>query len=161
MFIKLKNKEILDVACGGKMFWFNKDNPKVLFNDIREKKYELCDGRTFEIKPDTQMDFRDLDLPDEHFKLVIFDPPHLKNLGETSWMAKKYGKLSDNWEDDLKAGFEECWRVLRKDGLLVFKWNERDVKVSKVIEVFGREPLFGHTTGRSGKTKWMCYLKND
>lgn len=30
----------------------------------------------------------------------------------------------ENWEDDLRKGFSECMRVLKKDGILVFKWNE-------------------------------------
>lgn len=28
-------KEILDACCGAKMFYFNKDNPNVLFMDKR------------------------------------------------------------------------------------------------------------------------------
>lgn len=27
-------KEILDACCGGKMFYFDKNNPNVLFQDI-------------------------------------------------------------------------------------------------------------------------------
>ena len=41
------NKEILDVCCGGRMFWFDKHNPDVLFSDIREEEHLLCDGRFF------------------------------------------------------------------------------------------------------------------
>ena len=31
-----KQKPILDVACGGKMFYFDKNDPRVLFCDKRE-----------------------------------------------------------------------------------------------------------------------------
>ena len=31
-------KPILDVCCGSKMFYFDKDNPLVHFNDIRNLK---------------------------------------------------------------------------------------------------------------------------
>ena len=151
-------KKILDVACGGKMFWFNKKNPNALFLDIRKETHILCDGRKLEIKPDFVMDFRDLKFPNESFPLIVFDPPHLKNLGKTSWMAKKYGVLGENWQEDLQKGFKECWRVLKKDGVLIFKWSEKDVKVSEVLKLFNKEPLFGHTT-RNGNTMWMCFMK--
>lgn len=31
-------KPILDACCGGKMFYFDKNDPRVLFQDIREVK---------------------------------------------------------------------------------------------------------------------------
>lgn len=40
------NKQILDVCCGSKMFWFEKDNPNVEFCDIRKiDKTEYYPGR--------------------------------------------------------------------------------------------------------------------
>lgn len=46
-------KRIIDVCCGSKMFWFNKDNPDVEFCDIREMpKTEYYPGRYIEISPD-------------------------------------------------------------------------------------------------------------
>lgn len=154
-----KQKEILDVCCGSKMFWFDKKDKRVLFTDIRKEEHILCDGRKLEIKPDIIMDFRDLKFPDNHFKLVVFDPPHLQKLGKNSWMAKKYGVLGKNWKDDLKKGFDECWRVLEKHGVLVFKWSERDIKIKEILKLFVEKPLFGHTTGRNGNTKWILFLK--
>ena len=156
----MKNeKKIIDVCCGSKMFWFDKEDKRVLFTDIRKEEHILCDGRKLEINPDIIMDFRDLKFPDNHFKLVVFDPPHLQKLGKNSWMAKKYGVLGKNWQDDLKKGFDECWRVLEKYGVLVFKWSERDVKVKEILKLFVKKPLFGHTTGHSGNTKWILFLK--
>ena len=152
-------KKILDVCCGNKMFWFDKKNKDVLFLDNRKETHILCDGRKLEIKPDRIMDFRDLKLKDNSFKLVVFDPPHLKTLGKKSWMAKKYGVLGNNWKEDLKKGFNECWRVLKTDGILIFKWSENEIKIKEVLDIFNKKPLFGHTTGRSGKTKWICFMK--
>ena len=43
---------ILDVCCGSKMFYFDKNNPRVTFMDCRELEDVLCDGRKLEIKPD-------------------------------------------------------------------------------------------------------------
>ena len=51
-------KIILDVACGGKMFWFDKSNPNVLFLDNRKESHILCDGRKYVVNPDKIMDFR-------------------------------------------------------------------------------------------------------
>jgi len=145
------NKNILDACCGSKMFWFNKNHPNTLYVDNRRKKYKLCDGRKLEIDPDMLMDFT--------FNLVVFDPPHLKTLGENSWMAKKYGTLSDDWESDIKKGFDECWRVLKENGVLIFKWSESEINISEILKLIDYQPLFGHTTGRSGKTKWVCFMK--
>ena len=35
------NKPILDACCGGKMFYFDKHDPRVLFQDIPQDKREL------------------------------------------------------------------------------------------------------------------------
>ena len=41
----MDNKPILDACCGGKMFYFDKNDPRVLFQDIRVIDTTLCDGR--------------------------------------------------------------------------------------------------------------------
>lgn len=38
-------KPILDACCGGKMFYFDKNDERVLFQDIRKVSTHLCDGR--------------------------------------------------------------------------------------------------------------------
>ena len=153
------SKIILDACCGSRMFWFDKKNPLVEFVDIRKESHILCDGRKLEIKPDTVADFRKLPFKDKTFSLVVFDPPHLKRLGKSSWMAKKYGVLNETWRDDIKKGFDECKRVLKKNGVLIFKWNERDISIKELLEVIGEQPLFGHTTKAGGQTIWMCFMK--
>ena len=50
-------KKILDACCGSRMFWFDRDNPYVIFADNREVETTLCDGRSLLIKPDVKMDF--------------------------------------------------------------------------------------------------------
>ena len=142
------------------MFWFDKNNPNVVFADIRELDDVLCDGRKLEVKPDIIADFRKMPFPDNSFKMVVFDPPHLCKLGETSWMAKKYGVLFPSWEMDIKEGFDECMRVLEPYGTLIFKWNETQITTSKILEVIGVEPLFGHPSGKHGRTKWISFMKN-
>lgn len=135
------NKRVLDPCCGSKMFYFDRKNPDVIFGDIREEKITLTDRskgnksgtRELIIEPDLLIDFRNLPYPDGIFKLVSFDPPHLIRAGAKSWLAAKYGKLSDNWRDDLKLGFSECFRVLATDGVLVFKWNENQIKIREIL----------------------------
>lgn len=155
----MPEKLILDPCCGSRMMWFDKENPNVLFGDIREETHVLCDGRTLSISPDQQLDFRVLPFPDESFYLVAFDPPHLNKLGSGSWMAKKYGVLFPSWQDDINKGFKECIRVLKPNGTLVFKWNEHQISLQQVLEVIDFKPLFGHTSGRHGKTKWLTFMK--
>ena len=147
---------ILDLCCGSRMMWFNRQDPRVIFGDIRSETITVTDRskgnaseeRTICIEPDTLMDFRNLPYPDGRFRLVVFDPPHLVHAGPKSWLAAKYGKLSDNWRTDLKQGFAECLRVLEPNGVLIFKWNETQVRVKEVLELAPIDPLFGHLTGR-------------
>lgn len=152
-------KKILDPCCGSKMFWFDKSNPDVLFCDIRSEQHKLCDGRTLEINPDMEIDFRAMPFEDGSFKMVVFDPPHLKDLGQNTWMAQKYGVLLPTWETDIQAGFDECMRVLEPNGVLIFKWNEIQIKLSTVLEVIKHKPLFGHTSGKHGRTIWLAFMK--
>lgn len=158
--MEASEKQILDPACGAKMFWFDKACQLTLFCDQREEQHTLCDGRVFTVSPDMIADFRDMPHADESFNLVVFDPPHLENVGETAWMAKKYGRLEkDSWREDLSAGFSECWRVLRPGGTLIFKWNETQIKLRDVLSCFPQHPLFGHTTTQNLKTHWMVFYK--
>lgn len=152
-------RNILDACCGSKMMWFDKNDPRVVFADKRTESHILCDGRTLEIRPDMEMDFTSMTFEDNTFNLVVFDPPHLKSLGKNSWMAKKYGVLLPTWETDIRAGFDECMRVLKPNGVLIFKWNENQIKINKIIEVIGKKPLFGHPSGKTGQTIWMTFMK--
>ena len=152
-------KLILDACCGGRMFWFNKEHPAAVYGDIRSEEFIACDGRSIRIRPDVQMDFRKIPFESESFYLVIFDPPHLDNAGAKGWMAQKYGRLGKEWRADLKAGFDECMRVLKPNGTLIFKWNESRIRVSELVEIFGCEPLIGHRTLQSSKTIWMTFMK--
>ena len=152
-----KEYPILDPCCGGRMFYFNKANPAVLFCDNRHYNDELCDGRKFEVNPDMTCDFTALPFPDCTFWHIVFDPPHLLKVGKTSWMAKKYGKLPKEWGSFLRDGFNECWRVLKLNGTLNFKWNENDIAVRDIVNAIGREPLYGQKT--NPKTHWLTYVK--
>jgi ubiquinone/menaquinone biosynthesis C-methylase UbiE len=150
---------ILDACCGSRMMWFDKDNPAALFADIRQESHTLCDGRPLEIKPDVVADFRAMPFEDAAFWHVVFDPPHLKKLGKTSWLAKKYGRLLPTWEDDIREGFAECWRVLKPGGTLIFKWNQNEIPLSKILPLLSQAPEYGHTSRKNGETVWMSFVK--
>ena len=149
-------KKILDVCCGSKMFWFQKNRTDTAYMDIREFSDILCDGRKLEVKPDILGDFRNIPFSDNTFKLVVFDPPHLTKVGRNSWLAKKYRQLNIGWPDDIKKGFEECFRVLEPYGILVFKWNEEQIKLSEILKNIEYKPLFGN---RRSKTHWLIFMK--
>lgn len=138
----MKDKKILDVCCGSRMFWFDKNNEETIYMDNRELEDILCDGRKLEVKPDVVGDFRNIPFEDNSFYLVVFDPPHLLKIGETSYMAKKYGKLTDNWKEDIRQGFDECMRVLKTNGILIFKWNEQQIKLKDILKNINYKPLF-------------------
>jgi SAM-dependent methyltransferase len=158
---------VLDPCSGSRMMWFDRQHPDVIFGDCRSETLTVTDNsrgnasgtRTIRIEPDTLLDFRALPYPDGAFKLVAFDPPHLVSAGPRSWLAAKYGRLSDNWRDDLRAGFSECFRVLASDGVLVFKWNETQIKVGEVLALTPHAPLFGHPSGKTGGTHWLVFMK--
>lgn len=139
--------------------WFNKNNPEAIFGDLRSESHVLCDGRSLNIAPDTQINFTNLPFADNSFKLVVFDPPHLKHAGPKSWLRAKYGVLNNTWQEDLTEGFKECFRVLDEHGVLIFKWAEDQIKIKDVLKLTPVEPLFGHPTGRKGITHWYTFIK--
>lgn len=158
---------VLDPCCGSRMMWFSKTDDRAIFGDRRSETITVTDNsrgnasgtRTLRIEPDTLMDFRALPFPNGRFRLVAFDPPHLVQAGPRSWLAAKYGKLGPEWREDLRRGFAECFRVLEPGGVLVFKWNETQVKLSDVLALTPEKPLFGQNTGRNLKTHWLVFMK--
>ena len=159
---KQKEKVILDVCCGKRMFWFNKQHLNTIFQDNR-----------LEVNPDIIGDFRKLEFKDNSFKLVVFDPPHLIGGNhKESETVKSYGDLNkDTWRKDLKKGFDECWRVLEDYGILIFKWSDcnrwsnktYNCNVRVLLDLLEKDPLFGHKT-RANKnmissTYWFCFMK--
>lgn len=152
------DKKILDAACGSKMFWFDKNNDNTIYIDNRTFDGVLSDGRTLNINPDMIADFRNLPFEDNTFYMVVFDPPHLVQLGSKSWMAKKYGVLGQGWKSDLKQGFNECMRVLKPNGTLIFKWNETQIKLSQILDLLSFKPLFGN---QRSKTHWLVFMKGE
>lgn len=160
---ELMEKKILDVTCGARSIWFNKHHPAAVYCDKRREQYhnlwKNAGNCTLDINPDVVCDFTDLPFPDNSFPLVVFDPPHLTGAKETAWLVKKYGKLDENWPKMLHDGFRECMRVLKPDGVLIFKWSEYDIPAAEVWKAIGQKPLFGHHSGKQSRTFWGCFMK--
>ena len=75
-----EEKLILDMTCGGRSIWFNKEHPNCIYFDRRDEEYEQTFGtdpseRHIKVHPDVLGDFRDLPFEDNTFSLVVFDPP--------------------------------------------------------------------------------------
>lgn len=163
---ELIDKKILDVTCGARRIWFNKKHPFAIYCDKRTEKYESNLGtkkahRTICVEPDVECDFTDIPFQDNSFSLVVFDPPHVAGLSEKSWTAKQYGTLDDGWQQMLHDGFSECMRVLKPDGVLIFKWSETQIPAADVWKAIGQKPLFGHHSGKKMNTFWACFMKFD
>ena len=163
---KETGKHILDAACGSCGMWFNKNCKAAVYMDNRiehhfaEWKSTRRDSvRTCTVDPDVVADFKHMPFADEAFELVVFDPPHLVNISDNAWTKKKYGRLPEQWESEIRDGFRECMRVLKPYGVLIFKWSEIQIPTRDVINAIGVEPLFGHRSGKKMNTHWMCYMK--
>jgi len=153
---------VLDVCCGSRMFWFDKNDPRTLYVDIRRETW-ITDTRPGSrpsiINPDEVADFTNLPFQDNSFACVIFDPPHFSKVGSTSRTARKYGKLPVDWREMLRKGFCECFRVLRPDGVLVFKWCEYEIPLRDVLSLTDVKPLVGNKKPKTSQTHWVTFIK--
>ncbi len=165
------NKLVLDACCGPRMFWFDKENPNTLFCDIRKEKREVDVGtpgtrgrKPKIVKPDLICDFRKMPFADNSFHHVVFDPPHVyrrKGRGKIGTVLFSYGILGESWEADLALGFSECFRVLKVNGTLIFKWHEAEISITKVLSLTPQKPLYGHKSGKKAQTHWVAFLKEE
>lgn len=158
-----QEQRVLDPCCGGRMFWFDKNNADCVFGDIRRQTgiiYDRRDGRgALKVEPDQIMDVTDLPFPSGRFSVVVFDPPHLTSVGPKSWQGAKYGCLPKDWEPFIRKGFEESFRVLAENGTLIFKWSEVHIPLRKVLALAPAPPLFGQTTTVNLRTHWIVFIK--
>jgi len=140
-------KFILDACCGGRQIWFQKEQENTIFLDIREVEKGIIKLQpNFCIKPNIIGDYRDLPFPDKSFKLVVWDIPHIMGKKINGIIQTKYGYLDkDNYEEDLKKGFDEIWRILDDYGVLEFKYADI---------------IFGTITKKGvNNTFWVCFMK--
>jgi SAM-dependent methyltransferase len=166
--------KILDATCGTKAMWYEKNHPLVTYMDIREGKYlwwnpKKAYKKNVIVEPDVIGDFTNLDYLDNTFDMVIFDPPHIlrTDIHDKNYnMGNRYGFLPrDNWKQILKKGIKELFRVLKPEGIFIFKWADTDKPVEEVLKLFPYKPIFGNknrfNNRRKKNTYWIVYLKYD
>jgi len=148
--------KILDATSGNRAMWFDKNCPLATFIDLRE-----------EVKPEIVMDCTNTTFPDYSFDLIVFDPPHV-NVGATSQMGQSYGHFTTAEIKELvRKAFEEFYRILKDNGIVIFKWNDHDTKLGTVLDLADPffAPLFGQKvasrTKHSSSTYWVCLCKAD
>lgn len=157
---------VLDVCCGSRMFWFDQKDSRAIFVDKRRETHAIDIGtpgtkgrKPIVVDPDFVADFTRLPFPDETFRLIVFDPPHIQRQEAKGILTKKYGNLSGDWKQMLTDGFAECFRVLMPGGTLIFKWAESEVVVSEILKLTPEKPLFGHKSGKAATTHWITFMK--
>ena len=156
------NGIVLDACCGPKGMWFDKSDCRATFIDVRNADYgKTQDGSHIVVYPDITASFSDIPFPANHFYHVVLDPPHIKGSAgrENGAIGKRYGLLFEGWRESLRKGFEECFRVLRPGGTLIFKWCEVEVPISEVLALTPHKPLYGHRSGKASKTHWVAFIK--
>lgn len=154
------DKEIVDLCSGGRMFWYDKKNPNVHFMDNRIlAPWSIPTRPNFEIAPDELGCFTNTRFENNTFSVVVMDPPHLSKLWNTSRMAKKYGKLPKDWRDMITNGFNEAMRILKPYWVFVFKWNEVEIPLERVLDNIPFKPSLWQRTGKNNKTVWLIYIK--
>lgn len=161
---------VLDVCCGTRAMWFDKRDTRALFADQRTEQIYIAPGRAYrngailEVRPDLEADFTNLPFDDESFFHVVFDPPHhtSKRLGngQSGVIEKKYGSLQPEWRRVISDGFKECFRVLKPNGTLIFKWCSVEIPLKEVLALTSENPLYGHRSGKRAQTHWVAFLKH-
>ena len=166
----MKTPAILDACCGARKFWFDRADDRAITMDNRSCVYLVKDKgcatgkRRIIIAPDIVADFRHIPFADDSFSLVVFDPPHLteNRVGKKSFMFANYGALNAaTWREDLSRGFSECFRVLKTEGTLIFKWAETNIPLRDVLSCTPNKPLFGNRMPKSMGTHWIVFLKTE
>jgi tRNA G10 N-methylase Trm11 len=161
----MAKKLILDVCCARRMFWFDKHDKRAIFMDKRKESYlhkqKARKDHYIVIEPDVMSDFTNIPCPDNTFHCVIFDPPHIVAEKITGSMHKYYGVLSGEWREMLRKGFSECFRVLKPNGTLVFKWCESSVSLREILALTPEQPVIGNRKPATSKTHFVIFLKQE
>ena len=114
----------------------------------------------------------------DKFDMILFDPPHfIRDKKENNDIAllNRYGFLYyDEWKQTLQKGIDELFRVLKPNGVFVFKWaikEDHGIKkklpsIDDILILFPYKPIFGSRNIRSKVIKsnlvyWFVFLKYD
>lgn len=134
--------------------WFDKQNEDTVYLDQKKQ----C-------RPTILAVWKALPFENERFDLVVFDPPHLVYGPENKGLFKeRYGGINNQtFHVDFFNAFKELFRVLKTGGFLIFKWNDHDKPVEKILALIDQKPLFGQRTSvktrHISQTLWICFKK--
>jgi len=148
------NARILDATAANRTIWKTKQDDRIIWIDIEPE---------LEIKPDFVMDCTKTDFPDEYFHHIFFDPPYgsghsrekgdyfcIRNKAEMAKFERERGFTPvgkwtyyglDKYKTKMELfkfiyiALEEFYRILRSDGILMLKWNEMEVPLSRVMNM--------------------------
>ena len=105
--------KILDATCGTRSIWYQKNHPYVTFMDKRngiQHSTHKDNPRKIKVNPDIVCEWKDAPFPDNHFDMIVFDPPHIlrKNVNDDNFnLGIRYGFLpKDGWQHHLKHRHE-------------------------------------------------------
>lgn len=147
------------------MMWFDRHDARALFVDKRWEVHTVDVGTPgtigrspIVVEPDEIVDFTAMPFSDESFHMVVFDPPHVERQEMRGAVTRRYGVLNGDWREMLRKGFAECFRVLKPNGTLVFKWGEAQFPISEILKLTPHKPLFGHHTRKH--TCWCVFMKS-
>jgi len=155
------DKLILDACCGGRHIWTDKHNDHTVYMDIRQvAKGTITFQPNWCVEPDIIGDYRDMPFDDESFRYVIWDIPH-KIKYDTGLITMKYGFLGEEWQHDLHIAFKEIMRILKPEGMLIFKFNDLAIPFKDIRKCFLPVKEIGFTPTKKGvnNTAFWCYLK--
>ena len=158
----ITEKQVLDACCGGKHWWFDKNDPDMFGLDIRSMpKGSISLQPNWCVEPDLIGSYCDMPFDNETFSLIVWDIPHKLKV-DKGLITTKYGHLGSNWAKDTAEGFQECWRVLKPDSTLIFKWCDLDVKVSEMLNLFPVKPKVGTMTKKGvNNTYFLVFFKGE
>jgi hypothetical protein len=158
-------KWIIDLCCGGRHFWIDKECRESVFMDIRSvDQGAISIQPNWSVKPDLIGDYTDIPFNDDSFRLVIWDIPH-KIKSDSGIINLKYGSLGENWKSDLERGFTEINRILEDRGILIFKFNDLDIPFKEILSAFPMDKLglkpIGFTPTKKGvnNTAFFVFVK--
>jgi len=156
---------ILDMTCGYRSMWFQKQDKGTIYLDKRNlEKHRTPDNRFLEVRPTVQADNRCLPFKDDVFNLVLFDPPHIitDSFPQTN-LTIKYGYLRKNsFVKDFLYAIREGFRVLKNNSFLILKWNTTNKTLRQILSICPVPPLFGTQVKSNYKNEtWFLVFRKE
>lgn len=147
---------VLDCSAGLRGMWLDKHFPSAVYVDIRS-----------EVSPDLVASSTCLPFHNETFDLILFDPPH-HNVGASGEWSLDYGVFTTAEILNLcRRTFPELRRVVKPAGVVLFKWNDHSIGLSRVMPdpETGLVPLVAqrvaYHTKHASVTTWVTLVRKE